>query len=480
MNPLRNVLNSKRVLTSCLFASNVKPMPLSTSPLMRFASMESKVSSNKNVTPSLVKLHTPMVHENAAIEELLIKRSKEKKKLTKEQDLIRKRLNKLEIIKAKRDHLRCWDQVSRLLDDMRIMGVEPTFAIYKQCISALVKAKRVDKAHVLIDRMRSEKIPITNELLCYMINACKFSVEPGKAQTYMNEFLENLENSKEELQNMSEEKKKIHSVVLQSSFTNLINVYARAEDLSGVHKTFALMKERGITLDTVSYGAVLKVYARLYRLDDALALVQEMKENNIPIDTIVYNMLIQSCKAPEEKDRAHELFNQMETENIPRDATTYGTIISKMMYCDDYEAVYSYYERFKTQTGIRATPFMFETLLKTCLRDGLSKPKREEAQLREDAKELGLKIFILPKSDINMRRVREYWTDMTHKYNYKASTKCIQLLNHILELRREHKKLFKEEYKAAAESILKHEKEELQHQLDEVKEKKSKKKGTSR
>jgi len=420
--------------------------------------------TNPNV-PSTIKLNQPYVGENAATAELLKKRAAEKKALSKEQLIIKRKLSKLEIIKSKKDPVRCWDQVSRLLDDMRITGVAPTEKIFREAINALVRAKMVDKAHSLIDRMRRSNIQVTNYMLCYMINACKFSQEPGKAQTYMNELLNNMEK---EAEIQTDEQKQQNNVLLQNSFTNLINVYARVNDAANVEKVFALMKETGATPDTVTYGALLKVYGRLNRLSDALRVLDEMRTNEVDVDVITYHLLMRSCKVPEEKDQVISFFEEMKTLNMAIDATTYGTIMSKMLASDEYQAVYNYYDEFK-QTKLRATPFMFSVLLKTCLKEGLAKPKLNEAQLREDAQELGVNVFILPKSDINMRRVRQYWTDMTHHYKWRPSTECTEALNTILSTRKEHKQQFKDEYKAAIAIVNEQKNQTLERTIKDIK-----------
>ncbi|EFC49806.1 predicted protein [Naegleria gruberi] len=358
--------------------------------------------------------------------------------------------------------------VQNIIEDLRINNVPvPSIEVYTQCINALVKSQKSDKAHKYYDMMMQHysltQIPIS--LLVYMINACKYKKEEVRAVDYFNQFKEKLKIHEEAGDSIPH-----RDEIITRAYTNLINSMSNVLDKEKCDLYFEEFKSTygEDKVDYSLYGCMMKVNSFLQNYDDCAKIMDTIKErvytiiptgtdmaenNPSKVLTLFYNMMITSCQTLEQTEIVKK---QMEDEQITYDHQTYVNLMKKYLQFDEYSKMYDLYENHLKSTTIRAKEPVFFLLLEACYREAFQRANEVKSTTGNDISKTAI---------FDMTRIKRYWSEMRNKYgNKEPSDVMIESLRKIVQ----ENKQFKKEYRSELNNLFKKQKLEKIEQLKNI------------
>ncbi|GAB2294593.1 hypothetical protein Dimus_028793 [Dionaea muscipula] len=127
------------------------------------------------------------------------------------------------------------------------------------------------------------------------------------------------------------------------SYVYLIQMLAGA-DLPHIAKRYLLkMQEAGLTIDCVSYCAVISSFARLGQLENAKGLYEAMLGNDVEADIIVYGVLINAFAEIGDAKEALVYVDAMRKAGLPMNSVICNSLIklfTKLGYLQEAEETY--------------------------------------------------------------------------------------------------------------------------------------------
>ena len=104
-------------------------------------------------------------------------------------------------------------------------------------------------------------------------------------------------------------------------------------DFSLATKTFEEMRLQGITLDSITYNAMVRGLSKAGRLKKACSLLAEMRALGHQPAAATYSKLLALCQKAEKIGLSLQLFEEMKQQGITPTRTAYSTIISTNAKC---------------------------------------------------------------------------------------------------------------------------------------------------
>eukprot|EP00177_Eucheuma_denticulatum_P002376 GFKZ01004260.1.p1 GENE.GFKZ01004260.1~~GFKZ01004260.1.p1 ORF type:complete len:656 (-),score=50.99 GFKZ01004260.1:383-2350(-) len=149
------------------------------------------------------------------------------------------------------------------------------------------------------------------------------------------------------------------------SFTIMIDVYGKAQQLSRALSLFYNMPRLGAEPNIITYNAIISACARNNEPDLAYQVFQEMQENGLVPDKYTYGSLIDSCSKSGQVERAFDVYRLMDANDIGKDPTIYSTLIDACSRAQQLERAFTVFEEMKRQ-GVWPNLVTFTVLIGMC------------------------------------------------------------------------------------------------------------------
>ncbi|KAF5464356.1 hypothetical protein F2P56_014437 [Juglans regia] len=226
------------------------------------------------------------------------------------------------------------------------LSVEPDVITYNTLIDGLCKVGRQEEGLTLMDQMRSENkcMPNTVTYNCLINGFCKAGEieraqelfdQMNKETVFPNVITLNtlvdgmcrhgrINSAVQFFDEMRSEGLKGNAV----TFTTLINAFCNVNNIDKAMELFNQMSKDGCSPDAIVYYTLISGLSQAGRMDDASSVVSMLKEAGFCLDIVCYNVLIGGFCRKNKLDKAYEMLKEMEQAGVQADSVTYNTLIS--------------------------------------------------------------------------------------------------------------------------------------------------------
>nr|GMC48485.1 pentatricopeptide repeat-containing protein At3g59040 [Ipomoea batatas] len=303
-----------------------------------------------------------------------------------------------------------FNKAERVLSYMHKRGYPQSVISHTALIEAYGRGGQYSKAEAIFRRMQSsgpEPSAITYQIIL------KTFVEGDK--------FEEAEEVFETLLNMEAPPLKPD----QKMFHMMIYMYKKARDYKKAHKLFALMAERGVPQNTVtynslmsfgtdykevakiydqmqraglrpdvvSYALLISAYGKARREEEALAVFEEMLDAGVRPTQKAYNILLDAFAISGMVDQARVVFKSMRRDRCSPDLCSYTTMLSAYVNASDMEGAEKFFRRIK-QDGFEPSVVTYGTLIKGYAKaNNLEKMMEKYEEMRVSGIEANQTIF---------------------------------------------------------------------------------------
>ncbi|RAL41915.1 hypothetical protein DM860_009097 [Cuscuta australis] len=181
----------------------------------------------------------------------------------------------------------------------------------------------------------------------------------------------------------------------QKMFHMMIYMYKKAKDYKKAHHLFALMTERGVPQNTVtynslmsfntnykevskiydqmqraglhpdvvSYALLINAYGKARREEEALSVFEEMLDAGVRPTQKAYNILLDAFAISGMVEQARIVFKSMRRDGFAPDLCSYTTMLTTYVNASDMEGAEKFFRRIK-QDGFEPSVVTYGTLIK--------------------------------------------------------------------------------------------------------------------
>ena len=215
--------------------------------------------------------------------------------------------------------------------DEAIIG--PTIAQFELVCSALIKSRRLQRAHNLIEWMdnlyQSQQYHIKPTAPCYQALITAFSKrnEPEKGELLFHKFMESFKNDEG-----------LFDEALTSSANHVIHAYSRKRKAQKAYNLlYYIGQTDGIYPDTFSFNAVLSGYMREKNIEKCIQVLQLMEDmaesGQLNITSVSYNTVMQCAVDCNLTEKVEEIFERMQEMSrkitkVKPDSRTYNILMN--------------------------------------------------------------------------------------------------------------------------------------------------------
>lgn len=155
------------------------------------------------------------------------------------------------------------------------------------------------------------------------------------------------------------------SIKSVKSFTIMIDVYGKAQQLSRALSLFYNMPRLGAEPNIITYNAIISACARNNEPDLAYQVFEEMQQKGLVPDKYTYGSLIDSCSKSGQVERAFDVYRLMDASDIDKDPTIYSTLIDACGRAQQLERAFTVFEEMKRH-GVWPNLVTFSVLIGMC------------------------------------------------------------------------------------------------------------------
>jgi len=148
------------------------------------------------------------------------------------------------------------------------------------------------------------------------------------------------------------------------------------------------MMDAGVTVDLVSYSAVIHACAKVGNIKRAEHWFAQLTDSGMKPGTIIYNVLIHACAKAGDLGRAEYWLRKTKEDGDCPDVYSYNAVIDACVQAQQTEKASGFLSEMKAN-GIKPTPVTFTTLAKCYSWNG---EWQKVEQLGRDMKALGVGI----------------------------------------------------------------------------------------
>nr|XP_027191950.1 uncharacterized protein LOC101508252 isoform X1 [Cicer arietinum]XP_027191951.1 uncharacterized protein LOC101508252 isoform X1 [Cicer arietinum] len=235
-------------------------------------------------------------------------------------------------------------------------GVEPDVVLYNTLIDGLCKVGREEDGLSLLEEMKTEKKnrPNTVTYNCLIDGFCKAGNIDKARELFglMNE--EGVQPNVVTLNTLVGGMCKIGRVYSAVEFLNemkgkglkgnavtytaLISAFCGVNNIDQAMQYFDEMLSSGCSPDAIVYYSLISGLSIAGRMDDASVVVSQLKRAGFGLDRTCYNVLISGFCKKKKLERVYEMLNQMEETGVKPDTVTYNTLVSYLGKAGDFAA----------------------------------------------------------------------------------------------------------------------------------------------
>eukprot|EP00210_Caulerpa_lentillifera_P003363 g3207.t1 len=170
------------------------------------------------------------------------------------------------------------------------------------------------------------------------------------------------------------------------TYSVMINVALRANNLEKAIQLFEQMKKAGINANIFTYGTMIKAYEKLgdpskpdEYLKRCLDLMDECDNKGIRMDGPCYTSLLSACANVANLDTALKLWKRMAKEGIERSVIQYSAMINVYGSIGDMEGAIDLFNEMKNK-GLKPDAYLYGTMIKWY--EKLGDPSKPDAYLK--------------------------------------------------------------------------------------------------
>uniref|UniRef100_A0A7N0T3I8 Pentatricopeptide repeat-containing protein n=1 Tax=Kalanchoe fedtschenkoi TaxID=63787 RepID=A0A7N0T3I8_KALFE len=247
--------------------------------------------------------------------------------------------------------LEVFDKLKNSGDNDVKVSVKPDVIIYNTLIDGLCKVGRVDDGCSLMNEMKC--VPTTSTFNCLIDGFCKAGeidrglelfermrvdgVSPNviTLNTLVDGLCrhERIGAAMEIFHEMQRTGLKADAV----TYTTLITSFCNVGNVEAARELFDRMIDSGCKPDAIVYQAYLSGLTLCGKMAEASSVAAKMKEAGFSLDLASYNVLIGGFCRRKKIDEAYETLKEMERAGVKPDSVTYNTLISCFSKLGDFE-----------------------------------------------------------------------------------------------------------------------------------------------
>ncbi|CAN1129652.1 Pentatricopeptide repeat-containing protein At5g46100 [Linum perenne] len=234
-------------------------------------------------------------------------------------------------------------------------GYKHDHSTFHIMISKLLSVNQFKPAEEMLDRMKTEKCEITEDIflsICRAYGRVHRSVEAVRVFQMMDEY---------------------GCKPTERSFITVLSVLVDESQLKEAFSFYRYMKDMGIRPSVVSLNILIKALCKNRdTMDAAVKIFHEMPSRGCVPDLYTYGTLINGLSRLGRISEAKDLFQEMEGKGCSPSVVTYTSLIHGLCQSDKVDEAMSLFEKMKSN-GVEPNVFTFSSLM-----DGLCKVGRSK------------------------------------------------------------------------------------------------------
>ncbi|OMO64391.1 hypothetical protein CCACVL1_21797 [Corchorus capsularis] len=156
--------------------------------------------------------------------------------------------------------------------------------------------------------------------------------------------------------NLLHEMLRVRAPLETATFNAVLTVLGRREDVDGMNRLLAEMKENDIRPDAVTFGILMNHLCKVGRVDDAMEILNKMSEEtgydgvSIEADIVMYNTVINGlCKVGRQEEGLQLMERMRSMKGVKPKAATYNCLIGGFCRVGEIERGMELFEQMKEE-----------------------------------------------------------------------------------------------------------------------------------
>ncbi|XP_068644134.1 pentatricopeptide repeat-containing protein At5g02830, chloroplastic [Aristolochia californica] len=227
-----------------------------------------------------------------------------------------------------------WQLAWKIKEDMVSDGVSPNVVTWSSLISAFAKADLVERAIHTFDEMLLSGYEPNAQCSNVVLNACVKSCQYDRAFRFFHLWMKNglrmgnTNNNIDSGDNSGE-----NGVLKVVPFRPTVATYnilmkACGTDYIRAKALMDQMREAGLSPNQISWSILIDIYGRSNNIKGAMQAFRTMHDSGIKPDVVAYTTTIKACVQNKDLKMAFSLFGKMKKYRIRPNLVTYNTLLS--------------------------------------------------------------------------------------------------------------------------------------------------------
>ncbi|CAN6439545.1 unnamed protein product [Victoria cruziana] len=277
-----------------------------------------------------------------------------------------------------------WDNIHKLWEEMKVLGILPTNPTYGTLIDSYSKAGLKDEALMWLDDMRSRRMKPDEVTMGIVVQTFKRAKEFEKADQFFKEWSsdeslsDTCDGSIVSEQQQFQQVSQVNSLSAQSAqkfyssytYNTLIDTYGKAGQLQEASNLFNQMLRDGIVPNTITFNTMIHICGNHGLIEEADALLLKMEELRCLPDTRTYNILMSLHVKNKNINMVSRYFAKMKESGLKPDYVSYRTLLyafSDRNMVDEVESLIAEMDR----VGVHVDEFIQTTLMRMYIDVGM-------------------------------------------------------------------------------------------------------------
>lgn len=286
----------------------------------------------------------------------------------------RKSLRNFNMLLSVCAHAQDASSACRVLDMVKMAGLQADCIFYTTLISACAKASRIDLMFKFFNEMEIQGIEANVQTFGAMIDGCARAGDVPKAFGIYKKML-----------NQEVEPDRV-------IFNTLITACGRAGAFLRAFEVLADMRDapQPIALDHITYGALIAACSRAGEVERALEVYKRMRSSKVSGTTECYTAAVHACSHKGYLNIALSIYDDMREDGVQPDEVFFCAMMDVAGHAGKIDVAFAILQEMKN-IGTKPSPVTYNTLMVAC-----SKVDDAENAMRvyEEIKALGLRPIV--------------------------------------------------------------------------------------
>ncbi|XP_045790093.1 pentatricopeptide repeat-containing protein At3g59040 [Trifolium pratense] len=228
---------------------------------------------------------------------------------------------------------------------MQTFGPEPSAFTYQIILKTFVQANKFKEAEELLDKL------LHDEKLSFKPDQKMFNM-----MIYMYKKVGSHAKARQTFALMAERGIERNTV----TFNSLMSYESNYKEVSNIYDQ---MQRADLRPDVVSYALLVNAYGKARREDEALAVFEEMLDAGVRPTRKAYNILLDAFSTSGMVEQARTVFKSMRRDKYMPDLCSYTTMLSAYVNASDMDGAEKFFKRL-IQDGFEPNVVTYGTIIK--------------------------------------------------------------------------------------------------------------------